>query len=81
MTNKISINGHDLKKTQINSTEYQISVFLNEILDFQFHVSLQPPSKEDLLPAYQLTDKSQNIPEWTKMNLNVISDWILSENK
>jgi hypothetical protein len=79
MSNKISINGHDLSKTQIGANEYRISVFRNDKLDFQFNVALQPTGKDEVLPTYQLSDKSQTIPEWTKENLNVISDWILKE--
>jgi hypothetical protein len=77
MKNKISINGHDLSKTQIGATEFQVSIFRNDKFDFQFNVSLQPTGKDDLLPTYQLTNKSQTIPSWTKENLNVISDWII----
>ena len=39
MSNKISINGHELSKTQIGANEYRISVFRNDKLDFQFNVS------------------------------------------
>lgn len=81
MTNKITISGHDLSKTQIGATEYKVSVFRNDKFDFQFNVSLQPTGKDDVLPTYQLTDKSQTIPEWTTKNLNVISDWITKETK
>lgn len=81
MSNKITINGHDLCKTQIGATEYKVSVFRNDKFDFQFNVSLQPTGKDDVLPTYQLTDKSQTIPEWTTKNLNVISDWITNETK
>jgi hypothetical protein len=81
MSSKININGHDLCKTQIGATEYKVSVFRNDKLDLQFNVSLQPTGKDDVLPTYQLTDKSQTIPEWTTENLNVISDWITKETK
>jgi len=81
MSSKINISGHDLCKTQIGATEYKVSVFRNDKLDFQFNVSLQPTGKDDVLPTYQLTDKSQKIPEWTIKNLNVISDWITKETK
>ena len=81
MTNKITISGHDLSKTQIGATEYKVSVFRNDKFDFQFNVSLQPTGKDDVLPTYQHTDKSQTIPEWTTKNLNVISDWITKETK
>lgn len=81
MTKKITISGHDLSKTQIGATEYKVSVFRNDKFDFQFNVSLQPTGKDDVLPTYQLTDKSQTIPEWATKNLNVISDWITKETK
>jgi hypothetical protein len=42
---------------------------------------MQPTVKDDALPTYQLTDKSQTLPEWAKKNLNVISDWIVKEAK
>ena len=81
MSNKININGHSLSKTQIGANEYRISVFHNDKLEFQFNVSLQPTGKEDVLPTYQLNDKSQTLPEWTTKNLNVISDWITKATK
>ncbi len=81
MSSKINISGHDLCKTQIGATEYKVSVFRNDKLDFQFNVSLQPTGKDDVLPTYQLTDKSQKIPEWTTKNINVISDWIIKETQ
>jgi hypothetical protein len=40
MSNKININGHELSKTQIGTSEYRISVFHNIKLEFQFNVSL-----------------------------------------
>jgi hypothetical protein len=81
MNNKITINGYDISKTQIGATEYRISVFHADKLEFQFNVSLQPTGKDDVLPSYQLTGNSQTIPSWTKENLNVISDWIANETK
>ena len=81
MSNNININGHELRKTQIGATEYTIFVF-NENggkLLFQFNVSLQPSGKDDVLPTYQLSDKSQVISKWTKDNLNVVSDWLTSD--
>jgi len=81
MSNKISINGHELIKTQIGANEYRISVFRNDKLDFQFNVSLKPSGKDDVLPTYQLADKSQTIPEWITKNLNAISDWIKKEEE
>ena len=83
MSSNININGHELRKTQIGATEYTIFVF-NENggkLLFQFNVSLQPTGEDDVLPTYQLSDKSQAIPEWTKDNLNVVSDWLTSDSK
>lgn len=58
MSNKININDHDICKTQVGATEYKVSVYRNDELDFQFNVSFQPTGKEDVLPTYQLTDKS-----------------------
>ncbi len=81
MSSKISISGHDLCKTQIGATEFKVSVFRTDKFEFQFNVSLQPTGKDDVLPTYQLTDKSQTIPEWTTKNLNTISDWIVKEAK
>lgn len=81
MSSKINISGHDIRKTQIGATEYKISVFRADKLNFQFNVSLQPKGKDDVLPTYQLSDKSQTIPNWVKNNLNVISDWITNETK
>ena len=81
MSNKININGHELSKTQIGTSEYRISVFHNIKLEFQFNVSLQPTGKEDVLPNYQLIEKSHTLPEWTTKNLNVISDWIIKDTK
>jgi len=81
MRNKININGHSLSKTQIGANEYRISVFHKDKLEFQFNVSLQPTGKENVLPTFNLSDKSQTIPEWTKINLNVISDWIVNYTK
>jgi hypothetical protein len=77
MRNKININGFDFRKTQIGSKEHKVSVFQNDKLQFQFNVSLQPTGKEDVLPTYQLTDKSMTIPDWTKKEMNNISDWII----
>jgi len=76
MTNKIKICGHDLCKTQIGATEYKVSAFQNDKFAFQFNVSLQPTGKDDVLPTYRLTDKTQTIHEWTTKNLNVIQDWV-----
>ena len=76
MSSKIKISGQELCKTQIGATEYKISVFQNDKFDFQFIVSLQPTGKDDVLPTFQLTEKSQTLPEWATNNLNVISDWI-----
>lgn len=81
MRNKININGYDLCKSQIGATEYKVSVFCKDKLEFQYNVSLQPTGKEDVLPNYQLIDKSQTLLEWTTKNLNVISDWIIKETK
>lgn len=81
MSSKISISGHDLSKTQIGANEYRISVFQTNKLEFQFNVSLEPTGKDDVLPTYQLTDKTQTIPEWTIKKLYVISDWITKETK
>ncbi len=81
MSSKINISGYALSKTQIGATEYLVSVFRNDKFDFQFNVSLQPTGKDNVLPTYQLTDKSQTIPEWTTENLNAISEWIVRETK
>jgi hypothetical protein len=81
MSSKINISGHEICKTQVGSTEYRISVFHADKLEFQFNVSLQPTGKDDVVPTYQLSDKSQTIPTWTKENLNVISDWISNDKK
>lgn len=81
MSKKITINGYDISKTQVDATEYRISVFRANRFEFQFDVSLQPTGKEDVLPTYQLTNKSQTIPSWIKENLNVISDWIINDTK
>ena len=81
MSSKIKISGHELCKTQIGATEYKVSVFQNDKFDFQFNVSLQPTGKDDVLPTYQLTDKSQSLPEWATKNLNLISDLITKETK
>ena len=81
MSSKINIDGYEICRTQIGANEYRVSVFRNDKLDFQFNVSLQPTGKDNVLPTYQLTDKSQAIPEWTTKNLNVISDWIAKETK
>lgn len=75
----MTINGHELKKTKIGESEYRISVFLADKPQFQFNVSRQPTGKDEVPPTYQLTDKSQTIPEWTNKNLNAISDWIIKE--
>ena len=79
MSNQITINEQVLRKTQIDVYENIISVFLNDNIDFQFNLSLQPTGKDDELPTYQLTEKSQTIPSWTKENLNIISDWLTKE--
>lgn len=79
MSSKINISGHDLCKTQIGATEYKVSVFQINKFKFQFNVSLQPTGKDDMLPTYKLTKKSQTIPEWTTTNLNIISNWIVKE--
>jgi hypothetical protein len=81
MSSKITISGHDLCKTQIDAKEYKISVFHNDTFDFQFNVSLQPSGLDNVLPTYQLTGKSQTIPEWATQKLNLISDWITKEEK
>lgn len=81
MINKINVCGYDFCKTQIGATVYKVSTFRNDKFDFQFNVFIQPTGKDDELPTYQLTDKSQKIPEWTTKNLNVISDWITNETK
>lgn len=79
MSSKINISGHELCKTQIGAKEYMVSAFRIDKLVFQFKVSLQPTGQDDVLPTYQLTVKSQTIPEWTAHNLNIISDWILKK--
>jgi hypothetical protein len=81
MKNKININGYDISKTQIDATEYTITAFHSEKFEFQFNVSLLPKGKDNLLPAYQLTEKSHTIPAWVKDNLDTISDWIIKETK
>jgi hypothetical protein len=81
MSNKITINGYDISKTQVGATEYRISVFRADKLEFQFNVSLQPTGKDDVLPIYQLAGKSQTIPEWTEKNINAISDWLTNGKK
>ncbi len=81
MSNKITINGFDISKTKVADTEYKISIFRADKLEFQFNVSLQPTGKDDVLPTYQLTDKSQTISEWATQKLNLISDWIIKDEK
>ena len=81
MSSQVTINRHLFSKTQIGTNEYQISVFQNDKLDFQFNVSLQPTGKDDVLPTYQLAGKSQTIPEWITKNINAISDWIKKEEE
>jgi hypothetical protein len=81
MNNKITIYGYDISKNQIGAFEYRVSVFLADKLEFQFNVSLEPTGKDDLLPTYQVTDKSKTIPTWTRENLNIISGWITKEGK
>ena len=76
MSDKISINGHDIMKRQIGAKEYKISVFHMDKPQFQFNNLLQPTGKDDALPTYQLTNKSPIIPSWIKQNMNLISDWI-----
>ncbi len=41
MSDKISIIGHDIMKTQIGALEYKISVFQMDKPQLQFNVSLQ----------------------------------------
>ncbi len=77
MSNKININGFYLSRTQFGITEYRISVFSSYKYEFQFDVSLQPTGKDDVLPTYQLSDKSQKNPDWTFRNLEIISDWLI----
>jgi hypothetical protein len=81
MTRKVIINGHSVSKTQVDATEYKVSVFQNDKLYFQFNVSLQPTGKDDVLPKYQLCDKSQRVPKWINKNLNLISESITKETK
>lgn len=81
MSNNIKINGYELCKTQIGANEYRISVFYNDQLEFQYNVSLQPSGKIDVLPTFQLSDKSQTIPKWINEHMNEISDWIVKEQK
>ncbi|WP_297514197.1 hypothetical protein [Flavobacterium sp.] len=76
MNSKLIINGHSISKTQVGSYEYKVSVFQNDKFYFQFNVSLQPTGKDDILPDYQLCDKSQKVPKWINKNLKVISDSI-----
>lgn len=81
MSSKININGHDFCKTQIGVSEFKVSVFLADKLTLQFNVSLQPAGKDDVLPSYQLIDKSQSLPKWITDNLNIISDWVIRTPK
>ncbi len=81
MSNQININGHEIRKTQIGAKEYKVSVFQNAKLQFQFTVSLQPTGKDNVLPTYKLTNKSQTIPEWAKKELNIISEWIIKNEE
>ena len=76
MSNKIRISGHELSKTKIGANEHKVTVFKNEKPQFQFNVSLQPRGNDQEFPTYQLTDKSQSIPEWLIQNLKIISGWI-----
>ena len=81
MSSNIKINGYKLSKTQIDANEYRIFVFRNDKPEFQFNVSLQPTGKDDVLPTYQLTDKSQTIPEWIINDMTTISDWIIKNDQ
>ena len=60
---------------------YKISVFRNDILDFQFSVSLQPTGDDKILPTYQLFPRDQKVPRWIFENLNVVSDWLKLNEK
>ncbi len=77
MSNRINIKDHEFIKTQIGANIYKISAFYEQKNAFNFNVSLQPPNKEGNLPSYQLINKYENIPHWTKNSLNIISDWII----
>jgi hypothetical protein len=81
MSSKTSINGHELVKKQVWVNGYRVSVFRNDKFAFQFNVSLQPKGKADELPTYQPTDYSKALSDWTRKNLNEISDWITKETK
>ena len=72
MRDKVTINGYEFSKAKIGSTEYRVSVFYEDKLEFQFYVSLQPTGKDDGFPTYQLIDKSQQIPSWIIESLGVI---------
>jgi hypothetical protein len=79
MSNKITINGHDIYIIKIRAKEYKGLVLRSDKLEFQFNGSLQPIGRDDGLPTYQFTEKSQIIPSLIKVNLNVVSDWITND--
>ena len=81
MSCKIIINGYDLSKSQVRTTEYDVSVFRNDKFDFNLKFLLQPSGNDKVLPTYALANKTESIPIWMEEKLNVISDWIINEKK
>lgn len=77
MNNSIRIDGHLLQKTRIGISEYTVSSFSSEIFEFQFNVSLQPTGDTEILPTYQLKDRTKLIPRWVEERMDEISDWII----
>jgi hypothetical protein len=72
----MTINEYELKKIQKGSFEYEISVFKLDEFQFNFSLSLQPSGNDEVLPSYQLSKKTQIIPDWILKNLDLISEWI-----
>ena len=61
MSNNIKINGHELSKTQIGANEYLF--FYNDKSEYQYNALSQMKGKEDVLPTFEPTGKSQTIPK------------------
>lgn len=64
------------QKRQIDVHAYNIIVYYNNKAQFCFKISLQPSDVADELPFFQLSKKSEVIPDLIKNEMSIISKWV-----
>lgn len=63
-------------KRQIDVHQYKIIVYYNEKALLYFKVSLQPSGFDDILPSFQISNKSEKIPSIIQNEMPMISKWV-----